>query len=210
MFSACSFGVHSKPFASGLNRRGRIFRRTALLGRLVGPEGPSYANTPMSAESFPDDFDPRFLEEAIALARQGMAANAGGPFGAVVVRGGQIIGRGWNQVTSTNDPTAHAEIVAIRDACTQLKSYRLAGCRIYASCEPCPMCLAAIYWSRIDAVYYAATAAEAAAGGFDDDFIRHELLLPEAARKLALTQHPLPGAAGLFAQWRDKSDKTPY
>lgn len=166
--------------------------------------------TTMSAQSLPDDFDLRFLQEAISLARQGMEANAGGPFGAVVVREGLVIGRGWNQVTSTNDPTAHAEIVAIRDACSRVKFFHLAGCCLYASCEPCPMCLAAIYWSRIEAVHFAATAADAAAGGFDDDSIRRELLLPAAARKLVLTQHQVPEASLLFNQWRAKRDKTPY
>jgi len=105
--------------------------------------------------------DPAFLREAIRLSIEKMEANEGGPFGAVVVRNGEIIGRGWNQVTSTNDPTAHAEVVAIRDACSHLKTFSLAGCEIYSSCEPCPLCLAAIYWSRLDAIYYAATCDDA-------------------------------------------------
>src|SRR6187549_461770 len=122
--------------------------------------------------------DSIFMQEAIRLAIEGVNAGRGGPFGAVVVKDGQIVGRGCNQVTSTNDPTAHAEVVAIRDACQKLGTFRLAGCEIYASCEPCPMCLATIYWSRIERFYYGCTAADAAAIGFSDDFIRQELGLP--------------------------------
>src|SRR5476649_2015775 len=110
----------------------------------------------------------KFMREAIRLALSKMRGNHGGPFGAVVVREGVIVGRGWNRVTSTNDPTAHAEVVAIRDACSRLKSFSLAGCEIYTSCEPCPLCLAAIYWSRLGGIYYAATCGDAAAAGFDD------------------------------------------
>lgn len=151
-----------------------------------------------------------FLKQAIDLARQGMHSGAGGPFGALIVRQQKIIGSGWNQVTSTNDPTAHAEIVAIRDACSRLNTFQLAGCLLYASCEPCPMCLAAIYWSRIDAVHFAAPASAASAAGFDDELIRRELLLPLAARRLILTQHTDEEAAALLDQWRQKIDKTPY
>lgn len=139
-----------------------------------------------------------------------MRAGDGGPFGAVIVREDQIVGRGWNQVTGANDPTAHAEIVAIRDACRHLKTFQLAGCVLYASCEPCPMCLAAIYWSRLSAIYFASSGSEAAAAGFDDDFIRSELLLPAADRALKQRQQPLPDAAALFDEWRRKLDKTPY
>jgi tRNA(Arg) A34 adenosine deaminase TadA len=152
----------------------------------------------------------RFLQEAIALARQGMRSNSGGPFGAVIVQDSSIIGRGWNQVTSTNDPTAHAEIVAIREACQQLRTFQLAGSVLYASCEPCPMCLAAIYWARIEGVHFAAAGSAAAAAGFDDEFIRRELLLPLAARRLPLTVHPSAEAAALFEEWRGRNDKIPY
>ncbi|MBC7856675.1 MAG: nucleoside deaminase [Pirellulaceae bacterium] len=151
-----------------------------------------------------------FLQQAVALARQGMQAGSGGPFGAVIVRNDQIVGRGWNQVTSANDPTAHAEIVAIRDACSRLRTFQLAGSVLYASCEPCPMCLAAIYWSRLSAVYFASSSSVAAAAGFDDDFIRSEFSLPATGRKLAQTQYLLPDAAALFDEWRRKLDKTPY
>ena len=150
-----------------------------------------------------------FLSAAIDLAREGIRNNRGGPFGAVVVKGGQIVGRGCNQVTSTNDPTAHAEIVAIRDACQHLKTFSLASCAMYASCEPCPMCLAAIYWARIERVYYGCPCA-AASADFDDDFIRRELLLPAAARSVSLQLLADDQAAALFDEWRAKPDKIPY
>lgn len=126
--------------------------------------------------------NPEYLRLAIELSREKMEANEGGPFGAVIVRDGQIIGRGWNRVTSTNDPTAHAEVVAIRDACQQVKNFTLAGCELYTSCEPCPMCLAAIYWSRLDRIYFASTAQDSAAADFDDQNIYCELSLPIANR----------------------------
>ena len=150
-----------------------------------------------------------FMSAAIDLARDGMRANRGGPFGAVVVKEGQIVGRGCNQVTSTNDPTAHAEILAIREACQQLKTFSLAGCELYASCEPCPMCLAAIYWARLERVYYGCPCA-AASVNFDDDFIRRELLLPAASRSLSLQLLADEQAAALFAEWRAKADKVAY
>ena len=151
-----------------------------------------------------------FLSAAIALARDGMRNNRGGPFGAVVVKDGQIVGRGCNEVTSTNDPTAHAEIVAIRDACHHLKTFSLAGCELYASCEPCPMCLAAIYWSRIERVYFGCTCADAAAIDFSDQLIRDELKLPADARKVKLTPLERGDALSLFDEWRAKPDKIPY
>src|SRR5690606_30414999 len=120
-------------------------------------------------------YDPKFLRAAISLSLEKMQANEGGPFGAVIVRDGEIIGRGWNRVIATNDPTAHAELVAIRDACSQVKTFSLAGCELYTSCEPCPMCLAAILWARLDCVHYAATADDAAAAGFDDQHLYNEI-----------------------------------
>ncbi len=150
------------------------------------------------------------LSAAIELAREGMRKNLGGPFGAVVVKDGQIIGRGCNQVTSTNDPTAHAEIVAIRDACQALKTFSLAGCEIYASCEPCPMCLAAIYWARIERVYYGCCSADAAAIGFSDSAIQGELSLPSAARRVPLIPLAREEALAVFDEWRAKPDKVPY
>jgi guanine deaminase len=154
--------------------------------------------------------NPYFMSLAIDEARRGMRKNLGGPFGAVVVKDGQIIGRGCNQVTSTNDPTAHAEIVAIRDACQTLKTYSLAACEIYASCEPCPMCLAAIYWARIERVYYGASCEDAAAIDFSDRVIRDELLLPSTARKVQLIPVDKGQALALFDEWRAKADKIPY
>src|SRR5687767_3113945 len=117
-----------------------------------------------------------------------MEANEGGPFGAVIVRDGAVIGRGWNQVTSACDPTAHAEIVAIRDACSRLRTFRLENCEIYCSCEPCPLCLAAIYWSRIDRIYYAASCADAAASGFDDSVLYQEIRKPAGERSMPMEQ----------------------
>src|ERR1700761_2068275 len=124
----------------------------------------------------------KWMRAAIRLSRTKMKAGFGGPFGAVVVRKGKVVGRGWNQVTSTNDPTAHAEVVAIRDACKRLKTFQLDDCDLYTSCEPCPMCLSAIYWARIPAVYYGNTRQDAAAIGFDDDFIYQQIPLPPEKR----------------------------
>src|SRR6187549_1570210 len=120
----------------------------------------------------------KFMQEAIALSQSGMANNEGGPFGCIVVKGDEIVGRGNNKVSSTNDPTAHAEVTAIRDACKNLGTFQLTGCDVYASCEPCPMCLGAIYWARPSKVYYGCTRQDAAAFQFDDDFIYKEIDLP--------------------------------
>ncbi len=147
---------------------------------------------------------------AIAQAHEGMLNNRGGPFGAVVVKGQQVIGRGNNQVTSTNDPTAHAEIMAIREACAHLGSFQLSGCSIYTSCEPCPMCLGAIYWARPDHLYYACTKEDAAAAGFDDAFIYEEIELQNDARSIPFNGILQEEAQVLFKTWIDKSDKTPY
>jgi guanine deaminase len=151
-----------------------------------------------------------FLREAIRLSFEKMQANEGGPFGAVIVRDQQIVGRGWNRVTSANDPTAHAEIVAIRDACSQLKTFSLAGCDIYSSCEPCPLCLAAIYWSRLDHIYYAATCADAAAAGFDDQNFYRELAKPAGERSLPMVQALREEACAALSAWLKKEDRTRY
>jgi tRNA(Arg) A34 adenosine deaminase TadA len=151
-----------------------------------------------------------FMRRAIELSRRKMEENCGGPFGAVVVKGGRIIGEGWNQVTSGNDPTAHAEVTAIRNACKSLGDYRLEGCEIYTSCEPCPMCLAAIYWARLDRIYYANTRQDAAAIGFDDDFFYREISLPEAERKLPIRRLLADEAKNVFESWMKKTDKTLY
>jgi guanine deaminase len=150
------------------------------------------------------------LRRAIALARRGMESGRGGPFGCVVVRGEEVIGEGSNGVTATNDPTAHAEIVAIRDACQRLGHYQLTGCTIYASCEPCPMCLGAIYWARPARVVFAATRLQAAAAGFDDDFIYREIELPPGERKIVFDWLPEKGVEEVFALWKEKGDKRLY
>jgi tRNA(Arg) A34 adenosine deaminase TadA len=152
----------------------------------------------------------RWMDEAIALARAGMRDHGGGPFGAIVVADGELVGRGWNQVTRLLDPTAHAEITAIRDACRALQRFDLRGCVLYSSCEPCPMCLSAIYWARLDRVYYASTRSDAAGIGFDDDFIYQQIPLDLAARSLPMVQLPTPAAAELFGEWTAKADKIPY
>ena len=150
------------------------------------------------------------MQEAIRLSLEKMRAGHGGPFGAVVVRNGEIIGRGWNQVTSTNDPTAHAEVVAIREACRHLGSFRLDGCELFTSCEPCPMCLAAIYWSRLRRVYYGNTRQDAARIDFDDDFIYREVTRPISRRKIPMRQLLRNEALGVFAKWQAKTDKITY
>ena len=152
----------------------------------------------------------KFMHEAIRLSRQKMRRNQGGPFGAVVVRGGKIVGRGWNQVTTANDPTAHAEVMAIREACRRLKTFRLDDCDLYASCEPCPMCLSAIYWARFKRVYYANTRRDAARIEFDDDFIYHEVARPVTRRKLPMVQLLRSEALKVFTEWRNKPDKIRY
>lgn len=151
-----------------------------------------------------------FMQEAIALAQKGMDANDGGPFGAVVVFQEQIIGRGWNQVTSTHDPTAHAEVVAIREACKTLKSFQLTACEIYTSCEPCPMCLGAIYWARPKAIYFANTRKDAAEIGFDDDFLYQEMKVELPFRKIPMIPLLREQALKIFTAWTIKVDKTKY
>ena len=151
-----------------------------------------------------------FMLAAIAESKRGMDKNEGGPFGAVIVKNGKIIGRGNNRVTSDNDPTAHAEVTAIRDACTQLENFDLNGCEIYTSCEPCPMCLAAIYWSRIDTIYYANTKKDAADINFDDAFFYEELDKPMDNRSIPMKQMMRDEAIAVFQAWANKEDKIPY
>ena len=154
--------------------------------------------------------DQEFMSEAIRLSFKTMDANTGGPFGAVVVKEGRIIARGWNRVLETNDPTAHAEVVAIREACKALNDFQLSGCTIYTSCEPCPMCLAAIYWARPDKVFYANTKQDAAQIEFDDQFIYDEMERPFPERKIPMVQLMRDQAMLAFEKWRIKSDKTRY
>jgi len=151
-----------------------------------------------------------FMQKAIELSAKGMYNNEGGPFGAIVVKDGVIVGKGNNQVTSSNDPTAHAEIVAIRDACKNLNTFQLDGCEIYTSCEPCPMCLGAIYWARVDKIYYANTRTDAAQIGFDDAFIYDEFKLDLDKRKIAIIQLNREEALEIFNQWASKKDKIIY
>jgi len=150
------------------------------------------------------------MREAIRLSKEMMRRGKGGPFGAVVVKANEIIGRGSNQVTSTNDPTAHAEIGAIRQACRRLKTFQLDDCDLYTSCEPCPMCLAAIYWARIRTVFYANTRKDAARIAFDDALIYREIALPLGRRQLRMKQLMHKEAIKVFAEWNRKSDKIPY
>jgi guanine deaminase len=151
------------------------------------------------------------LLRAIEIGREGMLARRGGPFGALIARAdGSIVAQGCNQVTSTNDPTAHAEITAIREACAALGTFTLAGHVLYTSCEPCPMCLAAAYWARLDGIVYAASREDAAAGGFDDEFLYRELALPMGARSLPISQAAADAGAGLFREWLELEDRTPY
>lgn len=154
--------------------------------------------------------NPEFLREAIRLAVDAVTHQHGGPFGALVVRDGTILARGTNRVTSTNDPTAHAEIVAIRDACALLRSFSLAGCDIYCSCEPCPMCLAAIYWARLDRIWFAATRDDAAAAGFDDRLFYEQLARPLQQRAIPMDQALPDEARAPFNAWAAKPDRIPY
>jgi len=151
-----------------------------------------------------------FMREAIKLSLDNMRAGNGGPFGAVIVKDGKIIARGFNKVTSTNDPTAHAEVVAIREACKALGSFQLDGCEIYTSCEPCPMCLGAIYWARPDKMYFANTKVDAANIGFDDQFIYEEIELDVDKRKLPTEQLLQEEAIEAFKEWQSKADKIEY
>ena len=145
----------------------------------------------------------KYLDEAAHLAIKGMKHGEGRPFGAVIVKNGEIIGRGWNQTYKNNDPTAHAEIQAIRDACKRLKAVGLTGSTIYCSCEPCPMCMAAIYWAIIDSVYFASTKEEAAEQGFDDSKIYKEIVLPWNARSLSMVHYPNKKARDVFTIWEE-------
>lgn len=154
--------------------------------------------------------NPEFLRRAIALATENVVSGAGGPFAAVIVRDGQIVGEGVNTVTATNDPTAHAEVNAIRASARALGTFTLAGCELYTSCEPCPMCLAASYWARLDAVYYGARAADAARAGFDDALLYDEMRKEPAGRKLPATQLLGDEAWASFAAWLASPNRIDY
>jgi guanine deaminase len=151
-----------------------------------------------------------FMARAIQLSIDGAQSGQGGPFGAVIVREGKIIAEGMNRVTSTNDPTAHAEVLAIRQACEKLRAFELKDCELYTSCEPCPMCLGAIYWARLSRIYFASTAEDAAKIGFDDSFIYEELKQPHARRRIPAIQIMREEALTGFAAWTAKADKITY
>ena len=151
-----------------------------------------------------------FLTRAIELSNEGMASGQGGPFGAVIVQNGKIIAEGFNRVIATSDPTAHAEVVAIRRACEALGRFDLSDCELYTSCEPCPMCLGAIYWARPKKVYYANTRHDAAAIEFDDSFIYDEIAAPMSQRTIPFEHMPSDSARAVFAEWAKKADKTRY
>lgn len=152
----------------------------------------------------------KFMREAIQESLDGMERNDGGPFGAIVVKDGKIVGRGNNRVTSSNDPTAHAEVVAIRDACKNLNSFQLDGCDMYTSCEPCPMCLGAIYWARPERVFFGCTRTDAAEIQFDDAFIYNEMTVPLEHRKIPMIPLLRDEALAAFRAWKKKEDKTAY
>lgn len=150
------------------------------------------------------------MAEAIRLSVENVHSGWGGPFGAVVVRDDQIVAQAANRVTALNDPTAHAEVLAIRETCQKLKSFELRGCELYTSCEPCPMCLGAIYWARLDRVYFGNVAADAAKIGFSDAFIYRELHIPHARRAIPMIQMMHDEALEAFRAWEKKPDKAPY
>jgi len=151
-----------------------------------------------------------FMQRAIERALENVRSGRGGPFAALVVKNGKVLAEGANRVTSTNDPTAHAEIVAIREACKALGDFQLAGCEIYTTCEPCPMCMGAIYWARPARVVYACTAADAAAAGFDDSFIYEQLRIAHQQRKIPMTQLMREEALAISREWERKADKIRY
>ncbi|UZR95825.1 nucleoside deaminase [Chondrinema litorale] len=151
-----------------------------------------------------------YIQRAVELAKEGVLNDKGGPFGAVIVKDGKIVGEGSNMVTSQNDPTAHAEVVAIRNACKNLNSFQLTGCTIYASCEPCPMCLGAIYWARPDKLIFACTKEDAKKAGFDDQFIYEEIDLPYSERKITTEQNGRDIAIEVFKLWQVKKDRIDY
>jgi tRNA(Arg) A34 adenosine deaminase TadA len=154
--------------------------------------------------------EPRFMERAIALAIEGVQREAGGPFGAVVVLNGEVIGEAHNEVLSLRDPTAHAEVGAIRAASRHLQSFHLTGAELYASCEPCPMCLAAAQWAHIDRIWYAGTRADAARAGFDDDHFHTEFALPPAERQMPAHEFLRSAAQPAFEAWLAQPDRTAY
>src|SRR4051794_15337979 len=158
----------------------------------------------------PPPCEERFLRRAIDLAHEGVVSGEGGPFGALVVRDGEILAEGWNRVLTDNDPTAHAEVTALRRACAAVGDFQLPGAVVYSSCEPCPMCLGALYWARPAAVYFAASRHDAAAAAFDDSFIYDELARDSKTRSLPFRQVRMDGSVAPFEEWLAKTDRTAY
>lgn len=156
------------------------------------------------------EYQQKFMRMAIALAKSGIEAGNGGPFGCVIVKDGSVIGQGSNMVLKTNDPTAHAEVVAIREACKNLNNFQLEGCEVYTSCEPCPMCLGAIFWARPEKVFYACTKEDAANAGFDDDFIYKEIEVDPSKRKIPMIPLLREESLKAFEIWKEKEDKKVY
>tara|TARA_B100000809_G_scaffold9699_1_gene9189 strand:+ start:1191 stop:1670 length:480 start_codon:yes stop_codon:yes gene_type:complete len=156
------------------------------------------------------DQQKKFMRKAIRLSMENVQSGNGGPFGTVIVKNGKIIATGVNEVTKSNDPTAHAEMIAIRNACEKLNSFQLDGCDIYCSCEPCPMCLGAIYWARPKSIYFANSKKDAAEINFDDNFIYQEIKLPIHERKLTITQLLRDEAQSVFLQWQESENKIEY
>jgi len=152
----------------------------------------------------------KFMDEAIALSKYAVENGHGGPFGCVIVRDGNVVGRGWNTVLRDNDPTAHAEVMAIRDACTNLGEHQLTDCEVYTSCEPCPMCMGAVYWARPARLYYANTRQDAAAIGFDDSFIYEEINLSDAEKHIPFFAQPQDKAAAVFKEWANDNPNPEY
>jgi guanine deaminase len=151
-----------------------------------------------------------FMDEAIRLAEENVNSGKGGPFGAVIIRDGQIIARGVNMVSALNDPTAHAEVIAIREACKKLEWFEIKDCELYSSCEPCPMCLGAIYWARPRALYFAASREDAAAAGFDDAHIYEEISAPPSERKIPTIHTVHQKSLSPFLKWKESGNKIPY
>ena len=156
------------------------------------------------------DTQKNFMRQAIELAKNGMEAGNGGPFGCVIVKDGQIIGQGSNMVLKTNDPAAHAEVVAIREACKNLNNFQLEGCEVYTSCEPCPMCLGAIYWAHIERIVYAANKNDAANAGFDDSFIYEQFALPPSQRSIKAVNLRMTDSCLPFETWKRLESKIEY
>jgi tRNA(Arg) A34 adenosine deaminase TadA len=155
-------------------------------------------------------YEEKYMREAIELSKKCLVSGTGGPFGAVIVKDGKVVGRGSNRVTLDNDCTAHAEVTAIREACRNLHTFQLTGCDIYTSCEPCPMCLGAIYWARLETVYFAADRSDASAAGFDDSFIYNEIDLNWSERKVSALQKMRTEAVGVLQQWKNCTYRIDY